>query len=79
MNKPIDFEDALKKLETIVSKLESGNVKLSESINLYKEGLKLSKYCSKVLNDAKQSIEVIKNENYEDNEFDTESEGQNEL
>lgn len=74
MKNNIDFETTLSKLEDIVKKLESGNVGLSESLELYEEGISLSKSCKELLENAKQKIEVIKNENYTDNEFDMRTE-----
>ena len=41
----LSFEDALKRLETIVSRLESGQAPLEESIALYEEGAKLKAHC----------------------------------
>ena len=70
MKKNIDFETAIVELENIVRKLENGNAGLSESIELYEEGIKLSNICVNMLDNAKQRIEVIKNENYQENEFD---------
>lgn len=55
----ITFEEALKKLESIVSKLEEGSVTLEESVNLYEEGLKLSKFCSEILDSAELRIEKV--------------------
>ena len=81
MKKEIDFETALTELENIVKKLESGNVGLNESIDLYEKGIGLSGICNDMLNNAKQRVEVIQNENYEANEFETNdsSEDNNEL
>lgn len=81
MKKEIDFETALTELENIVKKLESGNVGLNESIDLYEKGIGLSDICNDMLNNAKQRVEVIQNENYEANEFETNdsSEDNNEL
>ena len=79
MNDNTDFETALQQLETIVKKLETGNVGLSESIKLYEEGIHLSNFCSKTLEEAKQKVEVIKNSNYLENEFDKLSEENNEF
>ncbi len=70
MKNNINFETTLSKLEDIVKKLESGNVGLSESLELYEEGISLSNSCKEMLENAKQKIEVIKNENYTDSEFD---------
>jgi exodeoxyribonuclease VII small subunit len=55
----ITFEEALKKLEAIVSKLEDSEVTLEESVALYEEGMKLSKFCSEVLERAELRIEKV--------------------
>lgn len=55
----LSFEDALKRLEAIVSRLESGDASLDESINLYSEGDKLRAQCEKRLADAQARIEKI--------------------
>lgn len=55
----ITFEEALKKLETIVSKLEDGSATLEESVTLYEEGMKLSKFCSGILDKAELRIEKV--------------------
>ncbi len=53
------FEEALRRLESIVEKLENPDVTLEESIQLYEEGMKLSRYCSQTLEDAVLRIEKI--------------------
>lgn len=55
----IPFEEALKKLETIVNKLQDGSVSLEESVKLYEEGIALSKYCSTILEEAELRIEKV--------------------
>jgi len=55
----LSFEEALKKLEDIVAKLESDEITLDESIQLYEEGIKLSRYCTKRLEEAEQRIEKV--------------------
>ncbi len=55
----IPFEEALKKLETIVTKLQDGSVSLEESVTLYEEGIALSKYCSTILEEAELRIEKV--------------------
>lgn len=55
----ISFEEALKKLESIVSKLEEGSVSLEDSVSLYEEGMKLSKHCSEILEKAELRIEKV--------------------
>lgn len=53
------FEDALKELEAIVRKLESGAGDLEASINDYVRGTELKDYCQKKLDDAKLKVEQI--------------------
>ena len=55
----IKFEEALKKLEDIVSKLEAGDMSLEESLSKYEEGIKLSKICSRQLEAAKSKVELL--------------------
>lgn len=55
----LSFEDALKRLEAIVSRLESGEASLDESITLYSEGDRLRAQCEKRLADAQARIEKI--------------------
>ncbi|MBO7217339.1 MAG: exodeoxyribonuclease VII small subunit [Clostridia bacterium] len=59
MEKEMSFEKAYKMLEEIADKLESNEITLDESISLFEEGVKLSKYCSDVLDKAKQKIEIL--------------------
>ncbi|MBW8745391.1 MAG: exodeoxyribonuclease VII small subunit [Sphingomonas sp.] len=55
----LSFEDALKRLEAIVHRLESGEASLDESITLYAEGDRLRGQCEKRLQDAQARIEKI--------------------
>ena len=55
----LTFEDALKALEELVRRLESGDVPLDESIDLYERGEKLRKHCQKRLDAAQMRIEKI--------------------
>lgn len=55
----LSFEDALKRLEAIVHRLESGEATLEESINLYSEGAELRGQCEKRLAAAQARIEKI--------------------
>ncbi|MBR2040785.1 MAG: exodeoxyribonuclease VII small subunit [Oscillospiraceae bacterium] len=59
MKKEITFEKALARLAEINGKLESDEISLDESVELFKEGLELSKFCQKKLDDAKLEIEKI--------------------
>ncbi len=57
-NEP-SFEDALKALEEVVHKLESGDAPLDESIALYEQGQKLRGICQARLDAAQARIEAI--------------------
>ncbi len=58
-DKILNFEDALKALEAIVHKLESGEAPLDESIALYERGHQLRALCQARLDAAKARIEAI--------------------
>jgi len=53
------FEDALKRLETIVEELESGELSLEDSIARYEEGMKLSRRLTQTLDEAEKRIERL--------------------
>lgn len=55
----LSFEQALKELESIVRKLESGSGDLESSINEYVRGTELKAYCETKLKDAKLKVEKI--------------------
>lgn len=55
----MSFEDALRALEEVVRKLESGEAKLDESIALYERGEKLRQHCQARLDAAQERIEKI--------------------
>lgn len=55
----LSFEDALKRLEVIVQRLESGDETLDGAISLYAEGDALRVQCEKRLKDAQARIEKI--------------------
>jgi len=61
----LSFEEALKKLETVVKKLEDDQVSLEESVNLFEEGTRLSAYCSSILEQAELRIEKVNAQNEE--------------
>ena len=50
------FEDSMQKLNEIVNKLESGELSLDEAIKLYQEGIDLSLFCKKEVENAKLKI-----------------------
>lgn len=54
-----DFESAIKRLEEIVTQLESGNLQLEKSLELFEEGIKLSRFCHSKLDEAERKVEVL--------------------
>jgi exodeoxyribonuclease VII small subunit len=55
----LKFEDALARLETIVAELEKGELPLDASLKIFEEGIKLSKTCLKMLDDAERKVEIL--------------------
>ena len=55
----LDFEDSMKRLETIVEELEGGELSLEDSIARYEEGIQLSKRLTQVLDESEKRIERL--------------------
>ena len=53
------FEESLKKLESIVDKLEKGDLSLEESLKLFEEGVGLSATCKKELEEAEVKVQML--------------------
>lgn len=53
------FEDALKRLEEIVQRMEGGDLKLEDSLGLFEEGVRLTRVCSQRLDEAEKKIEFL--------------------
>ena len=62
-NKELSFEESLKKLEDIVEHLESGDIDLEKSVELYEQGMNLKKICEEKLKKVENQIKKIKVEN----------------
>lgn len=58
--KKISFEEAMKRLEEIVSHLEKGDIPLEESIRLFEEGSGLLALCSSQLEEAEQKVSLLR-------------------
>ena len=58
-----DFESALIRLEEITDQLESGEVKLKQSLKLYTEGVEIAAFCSQELTDAEKKMKILKEQN----------------
>lgn len=54
-----NFELSMEQLERIVSDLESGDLSLEESIKKFEEGIKLSRSCSKMLDETELKIKML--------------------
>ena len=54
-----DFEKSLAELETLVERLESGDLSLDESLQQFKRGVELTRHCQGVLEKAQQTVEKL--------------------
>lgn len=65
MEKKLNFEEAMQKLETIANELEKGDLSLENSVSKFEEGMKLSKECNDYLDAAEKKITMLINNNGE--------------
>lgn len=63
MAEKTNFEDKINELEEIARELEEGNLNLDESMKKFEDGMKLSKECTNILDQAEQKIMILVNEN----------------
>ena len=56
---PMNFEDAFTRLESVVRRLESGQMSLDQSTALFEEGMQLAKICTEMLNGAEMKIKRL--------------------
>lgn len=54
-----DFESALKSLEDIVVQLEGGDLTLDRALELFEDGVKISRFCSSKLDEAERKVAVL--------------------
>ena len=54
-----DFESALKSLEEIVVQLEAGDMTLDRALELFEEGINISRFCNSKLEEAERKVEVL--------------------
>ena len=66
------FEEQMQELEQIVQVLEKGDLSLDDSVKKFEEGIKISKECNKILEEAEKKITIlvkqddeVKEENFE--------------
>jgi len=55
----LKFEDAFKRLEEIVRKLEGGELPLDTALELFEEGIQLSRFCNTTLEAAERRVEIL--------------------
>lgn len=60
---PKSFEASLESLEEIVHQLEGGDLPLEKSLELFEDGIRLSRQCQERLNQAERRIEVLLRDN----------------
>lgn len=56
---PIQFEEAMKRMEEVVRRLEAGDIPLEEALELYQEGVQLSRVCAQKLDAIETQISQI--------------------
>lgn len=59
MDKEANFEETIKQLEVIANELEKGDLNLDESVSKFEQGMKLSKTCSEILENAEKRISIL--------------------
>ncbi len=70
-----NFEEQIQELEKIINELENGNLNLDDSVVKFEEGMKISKECNKMLENAEKKITILLNdENGEKKEENFETE-----
>lgn len=72
VNKKPTFEESMGQLENIVKRLEQGDVPLEEALDLFKEGVVISKVCQDTLTKAEKTLTKMMNENNEEVPFEEE-------
>lgn len=59
------FEQSLADLENLVTKMETGDLSLDESLSAFEEGVKLTRQCQKMLEEAEQKVQILTENNGE--------------
>ncbi len=62
LEKPLEaltFEEAVKKLEETIERMERDDLSLEETLNQFQEGIKLTRHCKRILQQAEQKIELL--------------------
>lgn len=74
--KKLDYEAAVAELETLVERLEQGDISLEESLKLYERGVLLTRDCQEALQAAEQKVQMLVKQSGENTlvDFDADSE-----
>lgn len=59
------FEENMEELEKVVAELEKGDLNLDDSVSRFEQGIKISKECSKILEEAEKKITILVNKDDE--------------
>ena len=73
--KKLDYEAAVAELETLVERLEQGDISLEESLKLYERGVLLTRDCQEALQTAEQKVQILVQQSGENTlvDFDADS------
>ena len=55
----LDFEQSLSELQTLVERLESGELPLEESLSAFEQGIRLTRDCQNALTQAEQKVQIL--------------------
>ena len=55
----MNFEESMQELEKIATELEKGDLSLEESVTKFEEGMKLSKKCNSIIEEAEKKITIL--------------------
>jgi len=60
------FEQSLQELESLVEKMEQGDLSLEDSLSHFERGVQLSRACQQALKEAEQKVEILMQKNGQD-------------
>ena len=63
--KAADFETSLAELQTLVERLESGELSLEDSLGAFEQGIRLTRDCQAALSQAEQKVQILLERNGE--------------
>ncbi len=73
--KPLNFEQALGELETLVTAMESGEMSLEDSLRAFEQGVRLTRDCQQALTEAEQKVQLLLSEEGDTTDFDNPADG----